>query len=57
MIMFVAGLVIWVGGLAYAASGLKVVLMIVGIALDLGAMFVLYRAKAAGDAVRQGESS
>ena len=57
MIMFVAGLVMWVGGLAYAAPALQVVLVIVGVVLDLGAMFVLYRAKAAGDAVRQGESS
>lgn len=52
LLLLVAGLAIWVGGFAYAASALQVILAAVGIALDLGSVYVFYQAKVAGDAER-----
>lgn len=50
--LFAAGLVIWVAGLAYAAPVLQVITVIVGVAMDLGSVFVFHQAKVAGDAER-----
>jgi hypothetical protein len=52
LLLLVSGLAMWVGGFAYAASVLQVILAAVGIALDLGALVVFYKAKVAGDAER-----
>jgi hypothetical protein len=51
--MFIGGLVIWVAALAYAAPVLQVIMVIVGVALDLGGLFVLHQAKVAGNAERK----
>lgn len=50
----IAGLVLWVAGLAYAAPSLQVVLVIVGVGLDLLAGVILFAARRAGDAARAG---
>lgn len=55
MTLFVLGLVLWVGGLAYAAPGLQVILVIVGAAGDVGAMALLCMAKIAGERERNPE--
>jgi hypothetical protein len=50
--LFVSGLVLWVAGLAYAAPLLQVITVILGVALDLAAVYMFYQAKVAGDAER-----
>ncbi len=50
--LFASGLVLWVAGLAYAAPLLQVITVILGVALDLAAVYLFYQAKVAGDAER-----
>ncbi len=43
--LFVAGLMMWVAGFAYADMVLQVVLGVLGFGLDALALFILWRAK------------
>ncbi len=45
ILLFVAGLCMWVGGFAYADPILQAVLAVLGFGLDIAAFAILWRAK------------
>lgn len=54
--LFAGGLATWVAGLAYASPVLQVILVIVGVAMNIGSVVVFHRAKVAGDVAREAAS-
>lgn len=50
--LFAGGLVIWVGGLAYAEPVLQVITVTVGVLMNVASVYLFHHAKVAGDAER-----